>query len=174
MVSPTILVVVLISLMNSPSYRERELAYHTLGRLQQFAIPYLIQSQESQYPEVTCRAASLITSYHQRHAAELATNLLPDNYPCLPWIDELPDDYPDRCELITQFLSRSRKELGTFGSPDWTDYRHATRLFLEHEFANGCSIEAARRLLNQMVVNEREWIRDHGKGYNPPVTLPTR
>jgi len=48
------------------------------------------------------------------------------------WIDELPQEHPDRSDIIAFYLQRAREITG-YGAKEnhWKDYRYATKLYLD-------------------------------------------
>ena len=170
--SPTMVAVALIAQLGSPDYRQRELATNQLVRFSPLAVPHLQAAQSNKNPEIAIRSTFLLTTYYRKNAAQLTEKVRPNGWPHLPWMDMLPHDHPDRDSVVSQYLQRAQSEIGRHGSPDWKDYRHATRLYVQKMFANGHSMKAVQATLNRMAKAESDWITANGKRYNPPVQMP--
>jgi hypothetical protein len=169
---PNVLAVILIAQMGSPSYYKRQQAMQALDQLAPLVVPYLKSGQQHPDVEVARRSEILLASYYEQAAAHFMTKAKPTKWPCLPWIDMLPKDYPDRALIVEYFLAQARDKVGRKGPPDWDDYRTATELYLHYLFVNQNSLDHAIQLLDQMAGQEEKWIAENGKNYSPPLKAP--
>lgn len=121
--------------------------------------------------EVRRRCQQLLDLHFQQTAKTKSATTLPKGWPRLPWVDMLPDS-DEFCGVSQHYLELARKVTGEKGPPDWEDYRYATRLLLEDLYASRRTALTVPRLLELMRDRERDWIREHGGRYNPPIELP--
>lgn len=161
-----------ISNLDHPAYRTRERAYGVLWVMHPVALPYLEGGQGSQRVEVAARCRELVAKIRYGEQAAWLTRARPKNYPVLPWLDMLPDDYPGRWEILQGYLNEARLAVVQDGPPHWQDYREATRLYLLHLQRQGFKAYQAVELLEQMVVHERAWIQKHRLHYTPNLEEP--
>ncbi|MBI2054027.1 MAG: hypothetical protein HYT36_01715 [Candidatus Staskawiczbacteria bacterium] len=84
----------------------------------------------------------------------------PDNYSLIPWIDMLPEDFPDRKNVIIKYLKKSPPLFGD--GWDYPDYRWATTLLICDLLDNGTARHEAINLLNAMAEKEKR----HKGGHN--------
>jgi len=140
---------ILLALCNSDNYHVREHATAELVALlerQPALLSVLERAAESGPAEIRRRARLVLTAYY---------SVGPSWYGRLPWIDMLPQDWPDRQDVIHCYLSRARQlQLEWLCYETWLDYRVATRLFVIDLLRNGHSRDEVRRLLDAMAENE--------------------
>lgn len=170
--SPSIIAVVLITQMGSPRYREREIANCKLQQLSPLVIEHLKAARDLEDAEISLRAAHLVARYFDEVADELSKRIRPTKWPRLPWLDMLPQDHPDRQQVIQQFVREAQERIGRKGPPDWPDYRLATQLYVHRLFQMQHHPEQVRRMLDAMAEQEREWIIRNRNKYSPPLELP--
>lgn len=158
--------------LGSPRYLERELATEALRQLLPASADHLHHAENSIDPEISLRASVVLEKYYAQTAAAKAASVLPTGYAKLPWIDQLPPDFPNRESVVAQYLPLARRQVGHSGPPVWEDYRRATRLYVRDLFARRWTVEQVRELLDRMVDQEVEWIRRNGGRYQPPIPVP--
>jgi hypothetical protein len=169
---PGFLALVLIAQLGSPSYQKRELAMQSLHQMAPLILPYLESARLHKDVEIARRSELVLVSYYEQAAAQFTKKARPSRWPCLPWIDMLPKDYPDRTLIVEYFLAQARDKVGRKGPPDWDDYRLATELYLNYLFQKQHKLDDAIDLLDRMAGAEEKWITDNGKNYSPPLKLP--
>lgn len=107
--------------------------------------------------EISSRASTVLAHYIQ-----------PTNYGQVPWIDMLPYKTNKRQELIKKYVDRAHAErIQADGSPWWSDYRHATRLYIYDLIRSGWSRSRIHVLLQEMVANELKYKSMIRKWYSP-------
>lgn len=168
------LILGLLAQLGHPSWQKRELAQVKLKHLLPLAITqdYLKQGKSSKDCEVAVRCKHVLHAYWVQTAPAKAKTTLPKGYHKLPWIDMLPEDYPNKEEVIRAWLEVARNTVGNTGPPKWADYEYATYLLLLEEYQFGISPTEAETLLDAMVANEKKWIKKYGANYDPPLTVP--
>lgn len=107
--------------------------------------PFLLTILEKHFDlEIKTRATRIKNKY--------LTTIKPTTYKVMPWIDCLPEFFPDRADLII-FYTSSYSHIPR--DKDWTTYRYATSdlisdLFFKQQYQKKELIE----LLDRMVENE--------------------
>jgi hypothetical protein len=148
-----------ISHLGHPQYRVRERAqaqlasriYATDGFMLAQQLEYAAQSPHA---EVARRARLLLGQFYW---------LEPTNYLAMPWIDMLPDDWPDRKAIIETYLYRARQLLDTsYYRADWPDYRLATSLYACDLLRQGTPRLVVQQLLDVMVEREKAYRQSRG------------
>lgn len=80
----------------------------------------------------------------------------------IPWIDMLPQDYPNRTEIIGQYLGKSREMISNYEMwcyySDYHDYRLATSLLIQDMLKSGIKKKQIKELLERMNYNEFNYI----------------
>lgn len=152
------------------------------------SLPYLDAVRRNGSPGASARAGTCLTSLVKEHPHWFAERLLPDNWPTLPWIDMLPEGFPERSEVQSKWLrmgsivvaaerentaEQDQPEIDKLRQPPhWQDYRVGTRLFIAWKLREGWTLPRVQTLLNQMRDMERDWIIEHRNNYDPPLLLP--
>lgn len=153
-------------------FAERERSQTVLTATLPVSIPYLKAATKSQDTETSARARNIIGSWCTATAFDRAAKLRPANWPRLPWIDSLPNNHCERKHIIGRFLSEAQQRIGRRGPPEWEDCRLATRLYFASRLRWREVQPSDTRLLEDMVKSEKEWIKQHGHRYTPPIELP--
>lgn len=165
-----------VLMLGSECYQKRERAERILRIGLPHSLPYLYQARAADDPEVHHRAVRVIVSYRQRIAPIRAGILRPAGYPYLPWIDQLPSDWPDRNWHIKYWLQEARDRYPKHGMHDsgWKLYRLATKLYIKDLLTQPNGEEVVQNLLNRMRDREVRWIREKAARYGnmiPPKLL---
>lgn len=169
----TAFVAVQVSILESPSFRQRERSRVALTSLLPLSLPDVEHAADHAADPHTQAICEVIANrWYCDTATERAASMLPAGYPRLPWVDMLPNKYPYRHCIISMYLDQAQKKIGYKGPPDWADYRLATQLYLSHLLMTRSGSRQAQRLLDQMRDVEIRWIEEHGKRYTPPIDLP--
>lgn len=146
----------LLTLLESPSFRTREDAYRSLDSMGQKAVPAMIAARPAAGRDAQQKLTSLIDKRHgQWWAGFIGVG------EAIPWLDSLPDDYPDRHEIIWGYLHRS--DAADY-APLYAKYRCATVLFVRDMIADGKAVEVGE-LLSLMRKRCAKW---DGHGHPPP------
>jgi len=103
--------------------------------------------------EIARRARTLMNAYY---------NLIPANYPALPWIDMLPVGQPGRQTIIESCLIEVRSPNSWGYGADWPEYRQATGVMTRRLLDQGFPRHCVRQLLDDMVEQERQYREKHG------------
>lgn len=106
-------------------------------------------------PESRSRQNAIWSTFREYRAKHLTDKLFPTGRKVLPWIDSLPDDFPDG-HLIYEFVREVHLEVpaGTSNSPDFPTYRLATRKLIGALLRGGWEPDRVVELLDQMVEKE--------------------
>lgn len=152
-----------ISYLDHPQYRLREKAQaHLAKRI--LAPDGFLLAQQLEYaaglpqPEIARRARLLLAQFYW---------LEPTNYLVMPWIDMLPEDWPNRKALIEHYLYHARQLLDTsYYRADWPDYRLATSLYVYDLLRQGMPRHAVLQMLDTMVEREKAYRQTRGM---PPL-----
>lgn len=151
----TLSAIVLISLLGSPRFVERQAASEGLARMGDHALPVLFLYEHDPDPEVRLRVGRLIESRKPSMVEWLVAR-----HPRLR-VDALPLNHPNRWQLVDGYLS----------SADWPDtgedqtdaeytapYRGAVRLLIVDLLYNGTSYADVAQLLDSMAERqEKQW-----------------
>jgi hypothetical protein len=114
----------------------------------------LEEAMQSSHPEVIRRARDLLAQFY---------SLEPSNYAVMPWIDQLPEHWPDRKAIVETYLYRARQLLDNgYYQSDWPDYRLATSLYVFDLLRQGMPRQAVLQMLDTMVEREKEYRRSRG------------
>lgn len=116
---------ILILLLGSPSFEAREQAQAALCEMGGFALPYVQAHQRHPDPEIACRCSRVEEAIGAQWLADLIASSTR-----MPWIDALPLDHPNRKDLISHYLARSRKLIILPIQNPWPNWRLATALYL--------------------------------------------
>lgn len=156
--SPSLLLFLLLPFLSNDDFRTREAVSASLRSFDLMALPALEHGVGHPDPEIRHRCRALIVD---------VLSVFPTNYRVPPWIDMLPDDYPNRQGVIDKLLFEVRGGNGYYCSngpeEDWSDFRLATAILVENERRSGKSREEVRSLLDRMVERERKWFVGAGK-----------
>lgn len=158
--------------LGSPSFPTREKAHAALSDLLPLSLPALQKAEKSSDVETVVRAGQLVRWYYQDTAHEKAAQAKPKDYPYLPWMDRLPNDYPNRNAVIYSWLCQARIQ-GSFsdGPPQWESYRAATKLFIEDLYSDPLTAGTVQGLLDGMAQSEIQWIVANKDHYSPPLKV---
>lgn len=151
-----------IDRLGSPVWRVRQDAHDELARRGVLVLPALRGREDDPDPEIRRRVGQLIETAHGSVC----------DGP-FPWIDQLPDDYPNRQQIIDRWLGKVRVP-GWWADQleDWPEWRTATMLFCRHLLDSGASACEVRKLIGKMKVKEREYRRARGMGEPEPISMP--
>ncbi len=167
----TILVLALIPQLGSDDFQTRTLAHHQLEQLLPIAGPYLLRASSDPNPEIAARAAVL----SEKWSWQVAEAIKPTKWPYLPWIDSLPQGYPNRFCVISEYLSMVGccvgETYGGGGPPHWPKYRCATKFYVQKLLIEGKEVEQVQSLLDSMVTYEKNWIKQHQHGFKFPAEM---
>ena len=141
----------LIGNLADDSFIVREEASISLRKLDCVSVPYLRAATKHPDMEVRRRAEMLL--------ADWRGSIKPTNHSETPWLDMLPNDYPDRREILDRCLSNARQIIQN--GTNWPEYRWATQLLIDELLAAGKSKSSIIKLLDEMGKNEKEYIRKH-------------
>ncbi|MCS7015430.1 MAG: hypothetical protein NZM42_04825 [Gemmatales bacterium] len=153
-----------ISHLNHTEFRTRQKAHEILAERMFAPDGYLLAQQleyavNSSQPEVARRARLLLAQFYW---------LEPSSYLAMPWIDMLPEDWPERKAVIENYLYRARQMLdASYYRADWPDYRLATTLYASDLLRQGMPRSVVQQLLDAMV--EREIAYRQSRGLQPLV-----
>ncbi len=85
-----------------------------------------------------------------------------------PWIDCLPENFPDRPRLIGDYLDRACREVPRGGWADgFPDYRKATELLIADLRAEGTPRRDLEQLLEAMAAGEKRMRQAHERQAGP-------
>ncbi len=146
--------------LDNADYRIRQAACQRLD--------YLVNELEDRYalfvvkafadddnlpPEIRRSLRPILTRFY---------TVFPSDYPVLPWVDRLPDDWPDRKDVIEHYLKLARGYLGDWSqySESWMDYRIATQLMIFDLRNQNFSRWQLQQLLDRMVEREIAYRRE--------------
>lgn len=97
-------------------------------------------------------------AWRARWAVEEFYNVWPSSARRIPWLDMLPEKTFDRARILDEYLARARADVGTFGPPEWFDYRQATVYYLRDQLRAGVPRSQVIQLLDEMIVNENRYL----------------
>ena len=164
----SVLIAALAGQLASDDFRVRERASTALRDMMPAALPILLKSEKSRDAEMAVRARRIVDAWYQSNADRWAAETKPTGYPVIPWLCGTPK-YGIEQEDIEAYLSAARGQIGMQGSPDWQDYRLATRLLIADLYARRQQRSRIIEMLDYLVRAERKWIADHGGVYSPPL-----
>lgn len=154
----------LIEKMGDKDFKVRETAYNRLVEMVQKddgsdLLPALEKAREHNDLEIVSRAERVIRQYYF---------VMPTDYPFLPWIDSLPDDFPNRWKIISRYLQLVPPDdsftwLIPPDRPQFRCYRYrlATAHFCRALLKNGMTRSQVRSLLDKMAKEDiRRTVRD--------------
>lgn len=145
-----VLLFLLLDQLGSDSYFHREGVSKILEVLDTPVIYYVGMS----HPDLEVRKRS-------EFLLEDWSKVNPVDYPVLPWIDMLPDDWPDRLKVLNCYLGDARNLIGWNGS-EWPDYRQATGFYVVYLRQQGWDRNRIQKLLDSMVIREKEYRKKNG------------
>lgn len=153
----TAYVLLLIAQLGDDSFSVRQDASAQLASLGTPAHRLLMSAKlTSDDPEVRHRAGGILEDWRSAYR--------PTKRAITPWLDSLPDDYPDKQAILTRMLKEARGGVDWSGYDydsevqDWPIYRTATDLFVDQLIAAGRSKKEIIRLLDLMADREaRYW-----------------
>jgi hypothetical protein len=147
--------------LDSDDYRIRQAAYqrldHLVNELEDRYALFVVKAfadDNNLPPEIRRNLRPILTKFY---------TVLPSDYPVLPWVDRLPDDWPNRKDVIEQYLKVVREYLGDWYcySESWMDYRIATQLLIVDLRNQSFSRWQLQQLLDRMVEREIAYRREH-------------
>lgn len=153
-----------ISHLGQPEFHRREKAHAELAARILAPDGFLLAHQldyaaHSSQPEIARRARLLLAQFYW---------IEPTNYLAMPWIDMLPDDWPNKKAIVESYLYRARQLLDTsYYRADWPDYRLATSLYVYDLLRQGTPRYHVQQMLDVMV--EREKVYRQTRGMQPLV-----
>jgi hypothetical protein len=154
------LLAILCSLLGADNYHIRNAAHETLTALGPVASAHLQLASRSMDPEVRHRALTITADIRRR---QVDTWL--DAQAELPWFDSAPGVWPVTDEWIhclhagTAEVNRRGLLLGT---PNWLEYRLATRTYLQERMADGAmGFDEAGALLGVMRKRCAHWVANN-------------
>jgi hypothetical protein len=165
-------VAALISLLGSPSFRQREAAMHALSPLLPVALPHLEAAEQHPDPEVARRVQQLLMRHRRAEAEYLSSTLMPRGWKQHPWITlyRLGGSCTEDERSLRDWCLRTAMKTCPSNPPAWQAYREATRLYLFHQLRDRrLNSMEAQALLEELAEQERQWIREHGKSYGLSV-----
>lgn len=151
-------VLLLIAQLGDDSFLIRQNASARLADLGRPAHRLLMVAKiTSDDPEVRYRAGGILEDWRSSYRPTKKGVLT-------PWLDSLPDDYPDKQAIVSRLVREARGGVDWSGYDydsevqDWPVYRTATDLFVDHLIAAGKSKKDIIRLLDLMAEREaRYW-----------------
>ena len=146
-----VLLAVLTTSLGDERFAVREAASKGIAELGVLALLHLEVAVSSPDPEVRCRAERLLVKVRvgRMDAISVAD---------LPWIDSLPGEYPERCQVVSVYLSLS----GSSADKDWHGYKQATAYWLRDQLVAGRTWGELEQVLVQMRERVRHY-RQHGR-----------
>ena len=137
-----------IEKMGDSKFHVRKAAFIKLEKMGEKSFIYLKIGQNHKDREISSRCEVLIKRFY--------CTIRPSNYAFLPWISELPENYPYRREIIDQYLVN-----GGCDKNNWCGFRMATFNFVCHLYDKGTPVSVIVELLNKMAVAEKQWCNNH-------------
>jgi hypothetical protein len=160
-----------VALLGHKSCRVRETATKKLrDNLTADTVRMLERALTHEDREIARRAELLLRPYYEALAQQAVAKAKASCGGKLPWLDQLPYDYPNREMVLARHLTHARQTCGG-GTPEWPDYRLATEYHLLDLARQQLPIE---ELVNTMKQREIQWIRSRGQSYTPPLTVTWR
>lgn len=149
--------------LSSDSWIERQHAEDCLVAWYPLSSDPVAAARKSVCAERRIRAQRVLATVTTRSdpAHRLLSDLLRSaRYTNWPWVDSLPEGYPERSQVIASYLARARGE-GFLGvAPSWPEYRCATALLCLDLLKAGKSEHEVGLLLRRMVNGDRrQWER---------------
>jgi hypothetical protein len=135
--------------MGHKKWKERECATWKLICLGERVFPKIKKACSDADPEIATRAELVKKTFYE--------NILPTNYCKLPWIDGLPEDYPDRAIIVDKYLEGKNRDWDK--NLEYVGYRLATLEFITDLFNNGKSRKDIISLLDKMVEGEKKQLQ---------------
>jgi hypothetical protein len=152
-------VLVLIDQLGDERYAARIDAQRRLERILLFepnpALRERVEEEAKRNPDLEIRRRAAF-------ALETFYDLRPRAYPVLPWIDMLPQEYPERQGVIDGSLSQVRAPGSWSYQADWPDYRQATSVYARSLLRQGFPRHCVQEMLDDMVQRERRYREKHG------------
>lgn len=98
-------------------------------------------------PEVQLRA---------RHIVRRQRLAFLKRYPSMPWIDSLPQEYPNRSDVIRVYLSAAQDIYPRSQGYPFPEYRLATFIFVRDLICNNVPQQDIEKLLNAMYLGDEQ------------------
>jgi hypothetical protein len=166
---------VLLLQLGDPDFHKREQAHLALEALAPVTLQQLTWGAKHRDLEIARRCQIIVDRQYRRIAPLVARKIRPTSYPRVPWISELPQDWPQRFQIGDSYHQRAldHPQGPRPGPPDYNDYRFATVLMMEDLICiEKWTPEKLTKLLDQMVIGEKQWIAEHGKNCLPRIEEP--
>lgn len=151
--------------LSADDYLAREQAQAALQAAYPLSAPLLARLRDDRRadPEARRRAAIILDraghglSAVDRAWGRLLMGLCRQGYPAWPWIDSLPESWPERSTIIMAKLeeARGRGDVAC-GPPDYSEFRAATALYARYLLEAGLPEHCLRGLLHRMVDGDRK------------------
>lgn len=152
-----LLLAVLVLQLGANDFAARERASAALRALGEPVVPALWRATNHDDPEVRRRAVMLLDDWRNTFRPSCGSPT--------PWLDMLPQDYPERQTVIQTYLDIVRNAgLPVAGGADWPKYRVATELWIDAQMVAKARRADVVRILDQMMVREQEYRRRQGGG----------
>jgi hypothetical protein len=148
--------------LSSPEWRTREAAAAALGGLYPLSEPHLARLTRSADPEARRRAAEVVRSRtdHCDPVHRLYREFVEaTHYRNWPWLDSLPEGYPDRPRVLSTYRTEGMSRVGE-DCECWPQYRAGTALLCADLLRAGTPRAEVLLLLRRMVDGDRrQWER---------------
>ena len=144
----------LLAQLASPRFADRQRAEVALRQMGAVAVPYLLAAEYSPDADVRRRVTGILLTHRQeQHAREW--DALCQRWPVaeLPWLDSLPEGYPEKWDILARSLKGD-----IAGIPGaYPMYRRATRNFMDEMRSRGTKAADGDALLRWMVERCEMW-----------------
>jgi hypothetical protein len=164
--------------LGDDSFKTREQASQALQTWTPYATQQVRQACKSGDPEVARRAEVLLEAFAREHAEFFrarAKSLRCAGFKLVPWIDSLPADYPDRHQIVLNYVTQAKdqQEIAIDLVHRFDEYRVATILFTIDLLKAGVSEEEILSLYSKMARQEVEWLKRQGAVWGEVLTEAT-
>ncbi len=169
------LAMLLVLLLGSERFADRERAEDYLSAHECF-LPWVEAGLRFDDTEVRHRCGRIIEVYRGRHV-ETTRNLLFRMLGSLPrplWLESLPEDYPQRDEILTHYrsIAEGDADYDTIHDGGWYNEQNACRLFL-HDLVNQDVSRSELVKLVETMSARGEYYRDH-RSFPEEILVPPR
>jgi hypothetical protein len=149
-----LLLTIKIKELGNDNFRVRQKATEELVSMGDLPIPFLrLIAASHEDPEVRHRASGIICDWYG--------SISPTNYPAIPWIDQLPKEFPGRDEIVSKYLSMVPWTIEDAIFPEWPRYRTATYLMILDLIDSGKTRREVISILDSMVKIEKEYCKSN-------------
>lgn len=155
--APYLLVV--ITLLGSPVYRVRMLAFNHLSRMDSIPIRLLMESEKHPDKEISSRSKLIVDRWFERNAEKIVANMKPKGWDVYPWICTKNEDGEWSYFPTNGYMESLREEKFHDSGPNYPMWSEGTRRYL---------VDLVRQRIDTALIIEafcekhREWCRDHG------------